>query len=207
MKSTILILTVFFLLACKERTNEEDKPYDPQLPPITMVGANTFGCKINGVVMVPRNSIGYVPPGSNHYPCHYSNENNSYKYEAFSAFDLRETKRGGIYLYIQGNPNYLTPVPLGIQNIYNGIVPSNMDFNDFYKNYITFYIYKSDGTQNIYVSIENSGNINVSKSDNIILSGTFSCKAKNINNPIDIIDVTDGRFDINKSNIGITNFP
>ena len=47
----------------------------------------------------------------------------------------------------------------------------------------------------------NSGNIIVSRSEvtssTNIISGTFSCKVYNIENSSDIINVTDGRFDIN----------
>lgn len=203
-----IILTLVFALAflgC-ERNNAENA-YDPQLPGITTTGANTFGCKINGVVMVPRNSIGYVPPGSNHYPCHYSNENNNYSYETLSAYDLRETKRGGVYIYLQGIPNFNMPVPTGEHSIHNGMIPQNPGFNDNYKTYILFVHYDAQGVGHHYFSIENTGTINILKSDAQTLSGTFTCQARNANNPNDIINITDGRFDINKGNIGITNFP
>jgi hypothetical protein len=49
-------------------------------------GANTFGAIINGKVMVPRNSIGYVPPGSDHYPVKRSS---SSEYEDIFATDGR----------------------------------------------------------------------------------------------------------------------
>ena len=202
MKSTILILAVFFLLACKERTNEEDKPYDPQLPPITMVGANTFGCKINGVVMVPRNSIGYVPPGSNHYPViNLNGINNEYTY--IQAADLRETNRGGVFLYLQntaGTPTF----QVGEYDIFDGISPSFL--NDNYNNYIYVTAYKN-GVANNYKSIAGIGKIIITKNENSIFSCTFSCKVKNVSNSSDIIDITEGRFDINKSNINTTNFP
>ena len=45
------------------------------------------------------------------------------------------------------------------------------------------------------------------KSDLIIISGTFSCKAVNLNNPNDIINVTEGRFDVTKNTLITTNFP
>lgn len=202
MKSTILILTTFFLLACKERSNEEEKPYDPQLPPITMVGANTFGCKINGVVMVPRNSIGYVPPGSNHYPV-IGREGVNSEYLYIQAADLRETNRGGVFIYLQ-NTTGATTFQIGDYPIYDGIAPSF--FNDNYKNYIYITAYKN-GVPHNYKSIVGSGKITISKNENSIFSGTFSCKVKNVNDENDIIDITDGRFDFNKTNMNTTNFP
>ncbi|KMQ67526.1 hypothetical protein ACM44_14780, partial [Chryseobacterium koreense CCUG 49689] len=61
MKNLILIFALATLsLACGRSSENQQDTYNPQLPPITQTGANTFGCKINGVVMVPRNSIGYV---------------------------------------------------------------------------------------------------------------------------------------------------
>ncbi|MFC6267753.1 hypothetical protein [Frigoriflavimonas asaccharolytica] len=203
----LLLLCVTVLVQCARSSEESTQDvYNPQLPAITTTGANTFGCKINGVVMVPRNSIGYIPPGSNHYPCHYANENNNYPFEILSAYDLRESKRGGAYIYLQGVPNYNTPIPIGDYPIFNGIIPQNPDFNDNYKTYILFVFYDAQGIGHNYVSIENTGYINVIKSDAQILSATFSCKAKNVSNANEIITITDGRFDINKNTIGITNF-
>ncbi|WP_187477484.1 hypothetical protein [Amniculibacterium sp. G2-70] len=201
MKSTILILTTFFLLACKERSNEEEKPYDPQLPPITMVGANTFGCKINGVVMVPRNSIGYVPPGSNHYPV-WTQKGIDNEYKFIQAADLRETKRGGVFLYLQ-NTVGSTIFQSGDYPIFDGITPSYL--NDNYNNYIYVTVYKN-GVANNYKSIAGTGKITLSVNSNLICSGTFNCKAKNVNDPNDIIEITDGRFDFGV-NINTTNFP
>ncbi len=52
---------------------------------------------------------------------------------------------------------------------------------------------------NKYLSIKNSGNVTFSKSNSnsSIYSGNFSLELKNINNENDIINITEGRFDIN----------
>jgi hypothetical protein len=193
-----IILTLAFALAflgC-ERTNAENA-FNPQLPPVTTVGANTFGCKINGVVMVPRNSIGYVAPGFNHYACGYRRGQN-YEYEGLGGSDLRETNRGGVSIYFQ-NINNL-PAHLGVHNIHDGVIPSENNQN--YKDYI-YVAYQNKS----YVSISGTGHIEVLKSDDQIISGTFSCKAINIDNINDVIDISGGRFDFNKTTINTTNFP
>lgn len=56
-------------------------------------------------------------------------------------------------------------------------------------------------SKGIYLSIANTGNITLTRNDNEIISGTFSCKLKNMNNPNDIIEVREGRFDFNKKTI------
>jgi hypothetical protein len=50
----------------------------------------------------------------------------------------------------------------------------------------------------VYYSSENSGTIEITRFDydNGIYSGIFGCTLYNIDNPEEIIEVTDGRFDI-----------
>ncbi|MEN9928496.1 MAG: hypothetical protein RLZZ231_417, partial [Bacteroidota bacterium] len=59
MKTNLLTLAVslFFLTAC---TNDEAKGSECQanLPAITTTGANTFGCCINGNLLIPRDGTG-----------------------------------------------------------------------------------------------------------------------------------------------------
>ncbi|MEO7444893.1 MAG: hypothetical protein ABIU55_05295 [Ferruginibacter sp.] len=60
MKKIIVTLTLFncfvFASCKKDKTNED------QLPPPTQTGANTFGCKINGKVFVPKGYDGTGRP-------------------------------------------------------------------------------------------------------------------------------------------------
>lgn len=192
-------------MSCGRSNNNNLEPpvYNPQLPAITTSGSNTLGCKINGVVMIPRNSIGFVGPfGSNHYACSYSRGSN-YEFEAFGGSDLRpETNKGGIDIYLQNNPVTGNSTAIGNHSIYNAVI-----YNGFNLNYKDFIIITKSGSNVQYFSIENTGNIVITKSDNNIISGTFSCKAQNENNPNDIIEITEGRFDFNKNTINTTNFP
>jgi len=201
MKKLFLAITAMMLLGCSNNVEPIKETYNPQLPPITQVGANTFGCKIDGVVMVPRNSIGYLPPGSDHYPVIVSRGIN-YEYRYIQAADRRKTQRGGVFLYLQNipNQNYFS---IGEYNVFEGISPSFL--NDNYKNYIGVTRYKNGVALN-YKSVENSGKIIITKNDNNIFSGTFYCKVKNVQAPYDVIDITEGRFDFGL-NITTTNFP
>jgi hypothetical protein len=67
----------------------------------------------------------------------------------------------------------------------------------------------SEGIYKTYCSFENSGEIIITRydRDNRILSGTFSGRVRNKNNPNDIVDITDGRFDFDLNTVHTTIFP
>lgn len=191
-----LILTLVFALAflgCDRNSGENE--YNPQLPPITQTGANTFGAIINGKVMVPRNGTSDFLPGNSAYPVHYRKSNN---YEQIQGGDAK-TKRGYIYVYIQ-NDNNVYPIITG--NYAFG--DSNGSTESTFSNGVMMTSYLNGKK---YLSIANTGSINITKSDLNIISGTFSCKLKNKDNPNDIIEITNGRFDFDKNTINTTNFP
>jgi hypothetical protein len=194
---SITVLTAITMLSCTNKTTDAD--YNPQLPAATQTGANTFGCKINGVIMIPRDAkIEGVPGGSLPKGIEYaSNRNDLYNldYEQIEAKDCLETNRGGIFIKLYkvfNNEVALYP----ISNVVGGF---SADWGD--ATYIQV-LYKNA----FYGSIENTGNLQITKYTKGIISGTFSCKLKNKNNPNDIIEITDGRFDFNKTNINSTKF-
>jgi hypothetical protein len=197
MKNTIITLLIILFASCSKDNNEEN--YNPQLPALTQIGANTFGAIINGKIMVPRNSQGYKPPGSSHNPVLYTGFDN---WEQISAGD-RKTEMGGIYMYIE---NLDKVYPLKVDSYIIGDSDGAFS-NSFAKNtLITASAYDSNGNRKTYLSIANTGSINILRSDNDIISGTFSCKLKYENNPNDIIEIKEGRFDFNKSTINSTDF-
>ena len=68
LKKIILLSTafVFLLLSCKKESFTQNEPEEPDLPPLTHTGANTFGCYIDGVPFVANKggSMWSIPPVS-----------------------------------------------------------------------------------------------------------------------------------------------
>lgn len=197
MKTTILMLLSIFLLNGCDKDSTKDPIF--QLPPETQTGANTFGAIINGKVMIPRNSSGYIPPGGKHNAVSYTEADN---WEEMKASDGK-TKMGSIYIYVV-NEEKIAPLKTqtyAVKNS-NGALSYSLAENTM----ITAIIYNNNGEAKIYLSIANTGTINIKKSDENIIAGTFSCKLKNENNPNDIIEIKNGRFDFNKNTIRNTDF-
>lgn len=198
MKTTIATL-IFIVLLGGACSSDKQADYTPKLPPITQTGANTFGAIINGQVMIPRNSIGYIPPGNSHNAVNYIKSDN---WEKISASDSRTTM-GGIYMYIQNTEkNY--PLKVDKYNIGNSTGEFEESFAE--NTLITANVYDKNGNAKIYLSIADTGSITLTRSDNDIISGTFSCKLKYKDNPNDIIEIKEGRFDFTKNTINSTDF-
>jgi hypothetical protein len=108
-----------------------------------------------------------------------------------------------VYIYIE---NIDKIYPLKVSNY----VVGNSDgatSNSFATNtLITAYVFDNTGKGKTYLSIADTGSIDITRSDNDIISGTFSCKLKYENNPNDIIEIKEGRFDFTKNTINSTNF-
>ncbi|MDP3665037.1 MAG: hypothetical protein Q8R50_00025, partial [Sediminibacterium sp.] len=56
----VITTTCFTIISCKKSVNQLSL-----LPPITNTGANTFGCLVNGVAMLPKSGS---PTWSNPFP-------------------------------------------------------------------------------------------------------------------------------------------
>jgi hypothetical protein len=67
------IWLVFSFFSCKKHTNKPSDPVD-QLPAATQTGANTFGCLVNGQVVVIHKPVGNLIPD---YGCIYQLTYNS----------------------------------------------------------------------------------------------------------------------------------
>lgn len=186
-------------MACTDR-NAPDS-YNPQLPPQTQKGANTFGAIINGKVMVPRTPTGYSPPGSQKYGASYTEDDS---YLEITAGDGKNTLRGFVFVYLKNISNSM-PISFGSYEIEESFGQLSASTSDC--TLITVLLYDSKGNIITYGSIEKTGTISIIRSDKNIISGTFSCKLKNTSNPEDIIELKDGRFDFTKQTIFNTYFP
>ena len=91
---TILLFAVFAFFNC---SSNNDTPQD-QLPAITQTGANTFGCVINGEVLIPKDgsgSLGGVSPRKGIIA-----ELNSDSNFIIDAGNFRDNNGDRIYIYI-----------------------------------------------------------------------------------------------------------
>ena len=185
---TAFLFFAIILYNCEGPTEEES--WNPELPPITQIGANTFGCKINGQVMVPRDSrvsqLGGIPTG-----VEYGSDTD---YDWIEASD-RYTATGGVAIKI---PNLQT-LKVGeyeVKTIVGGFASTHPNI---------IYI-QATHHQGFYGSIEGTGKIIITRYDDEVISGTFYCKLKNRDIPDNFIEITEGRFDFNKNTINTTRF-
>ena len=202
MKTTILIINLFITLTSCNSNN--DNSFTPTLPAITQTGANTFGCYIDGKLLVPRDGDGSFNLPS-HGATHFVTGTPPTDYN--SSLTIHD---------YTGNARLLQ---LYIENVQNGeglyqIKESNcQDFAGGNPNpSINIYCRLKDeqtGENKYYCSIENSGNLNITRYDysNGIISGTFDFNAVNKDDSNDIIEITEGRFDISWRTINETEFP
>ncbi len=182
---TLFLKTVLLFFALTFSNCENNDPQD-QLPAITQTGANTFGCLIEGRVFITKDKTGYSPPGGG-TPKGIEVTVGSFlpQYEYF-GIDANDYEGTYIYIYI--------PKKLPEETTYtfqtSPAVRASLETPSY-----PHFVCSIEG--NRYISYENSGSITFTKVDydTGIYSGTFSLKLKNKENPIDIIEITDGRFD------------
>jgi hypothetical protein len=190
MKNLILIIFATFSLTSCSKDDSKDPIF--QLPPETQTGANTFGVTINGKVYIPRDPTG-VNVGVSGRAMTFWASPGSTDWDELEVIDGKSAVGFQIFVHLQnlktlGARKYI----LHQSNFHSGIdgVPLNSIFFKIWDSNISNYAY--------YGSLENQGEINVTKSDtiNYITSGNFKGKFVRYDNPNDFITITDGRFDI-----------
>ena len=201
MKNTLILALFLLLIGCSSDSNPEDG-----LPPETKTGANTFGCLINGKLLVPRSGNNdIVNPLSGAtlwggYP-------NVFDYFELEIIDYKSAKKTSLLLHMHNVVNsgigqYTIDESNGMENV-DGL-------NHTYLHCVVFD--KNTNSYQQYVSFENSGTLTVKRltvdsNNGNIISGTFNCKLRNIQNSNDEIEITNGRFDVNSHNLSQTYFP
>lgn len=196
MKTKFLILSLVVVLS---GCNTDDE-FSPTLPPITQIGANTFGCYINGQLLTPRDGTGSTLGPDRGMSFKGSPE--GLNYNEIVARDFKTGARIDIHiinLHQNGVGSYTI-------NQSNCLV--NVDANENI-NIRCRILDSSQQNYNWYCSIENSGTLHITRYDfeNRILSGTFSCTMQNRDNPNDIVELTQGRFDIKWDTLPNKEFP
>ncbi len=201
MKVKMLIVCFILCVSC----SKSDDGQNFSLPPITQTGENTFGCYIDGRLLIPRNGTGtWMGPDPGMTYSGYGTFPN-YVYNEIHVHDFKSGNGGMINIHIislheNSEGNYI----INESNCQNGI-DANVNINLYCRLWN-----EKDQKFDWYCSIENGGTLTITRYDfdKGIVSGTFSCVAINRNNLNDTIEITKGRFDINwKELTPYTEFP
>ena len=204
MKTTLYFLILISILGS---TNENKSSIcEDYLPAITTSGANTFGCCINGNLLIPRDGTGtFGYPDKGFETIGDPTDNNQY-----SEMDIKDFKSdvtSSLFLHIQE----LDQLGVGTHIINESNGMTSIDgFNHTYLHCRVFNT--TTNSYQYYRSFENSGILKISRFEFVpfvkrIVSGTFDCKLKNSVNPIDIIEIKNGRFDYNGATLPNKIFP
>ena len=197
MKQTFYLFFILMLAGCSTDSSPSDG-----LPPETKTGANTFGCLIDGKLLVPRsgnNSLVFPLWGA----ILWGGIPNDTYYSELEIIDYKSTRSASFLLHIKelyshGSANYIIDESNGMNNI------DGLDYNYIH---CTVFDNKTNSYQQ-YVSYENSGLLKVTLYGAYArVAGTFNCKVRNINNPNDEIEITKGRFDIDGATLYGKYFP
>lgn len=182
------------LIGCEK--NDDGPKFS--LPPATQTGENTFGCLIDGQLLIPRDGSGsfnvhdigmkYIDvPGD--------------VYE-IDVHDFASERTASINLHIIG----LDSIGLGEYIINESNCYRGLDSPETNNIFCRIYDYE-ENIYKYYCSFENSGTINITRYDNGIVSGIFSCKVISDEDPTDTIEITKGRFDLDRSTVNFTSYP
>ena len=200
MKNLILYtgLITIILMACSPTKDE----FVPTLPPITQTGENTFGCYANGVLITPRDGSGTFnvrDPGMSFIA---GPDPNNIIYNEIKVYDFASERTARITLHILK----LDSIGVGEYAISKSNCMGNIASPRTNNIFCRIFDYDK-GIYKEYCSFENSGIINITRYDNEIISGTFSCRVRNKNDFDDVIEITEGRFDIDRSTVHYTSYP
>ncbi|WCO01113.1 hypothetical protein [Psychroserpens ponticola] len=202
MKNSILIILIITLcLSCGNDdailTNERT------LPPITQIGANTFGCYIDELLFIPRNGSGTFN-SNDPAAIVWGDPSGNLEYQEYALYDYVSEKTSSIFIHIQGihqngDITYVIDKSNGLTNI------DGLDHT-----YMHCRVWRDDvGNYQNYLSYENSGTITITNYNfyGRLVSGTFSGSVRNYQEPHDTIQITNGRFDFNWETLDETDFP
>ena len=186
MKLFLTLFTIFTFLVLTSIQCRKNKPANPvdQLPPATQIGANTFGCLVDGKVFMPK-GLGLSPTLTCYYQYIYYPSPTGYVFQ----IKAKNTNSPSIFqsinilvdsLKLIDGKTYI--LEESIKGHSRGNYVKSRTDNTSYENYLTFH--------------PNSGQLIITKFDEInqIVSGTFWFNAVNSNG--DTVRVTDGRFDM-----------
>jgi hypothetical protein len=207
MKRTILTyLTILFLASCSKDDETVEDPL-AKLPPITQSGANTFACVVHNQVFLPRNgqgTIGGISGAKGVVLRGYNNQN----YQNDITFDVGNFQDGKPMNTLFIHLREIRIKGIGDYMWNTATFQSWIDDGPLY-DYMYCKVYDSSiNAWKYYGSYENSGKVTITRYDfdNRVISGVFSGKLRERNGTREI-EITHGRFDINRENIHTVYFP
>ena len=201
MKNAILLFIIIAFSSC----SKDDNGSVLKLPEVTEVGANTFGCYINGFLLIPREAykLSYnqngVPSGKGiRMEGDYYNADNSFSWRQFTVYNYKN--RNNYYSIEFKLPNFPS-MPIGTYDWGTSVYENEIVVNVYYINIET-------NEHQFYTSHDLSGKLIVTKKDNVshTFSGTFFGTIKNQDGTKEI-EIKDGRFDMNLMTINNHFFP
>ena len=170
---TIALFPLLLLSACKKDVKE--------LPAATQTGANTFGAKVDGNLWAPQ-GFGPIP-----------------------ANDILEARMSGNDIVINARNFASSPNETEFQlTIYNVTAPGTypLNTNVTHPNGAAsygYYVKRNMTPQNEWLtSATYTGSVTITRIDaaNKIVAGSFEFNAMNIYNAPQLLQVTEGRFDV-----------
>jgi hypothetical protein len=173
-KLVLLLLTTFTLSSCN---NEDDKPTNPidQLPPETQIGANTFGCLLDGKAFLPGN----FPNSTN---CFYQFVDGEYYFLVSAANDTNDNLK--VIRLRTEKKQIFEGETYDLFEWVDGNATGNFTNNNI----------------ELYTTHTHTGKLTITKLDNInyTVSGTFWF---NVQDTYGVVHhITEGRFDFQYTN-------
>ena len=180
-KQLLFVVFALILLSsnCK-KDNQAPQTELAKLPPITQIGANTFGCLINGQAFVPGSNIFLA----SHKQCNYIFSGGGYYFT--------------ILVYNTDNTGLVTQVSIQTDSllIAQGQTLLLKDYTKGNANASYAMITNANGINRYDTNNSVTGQLTITKLDPVkqIVSGTFYFNAVNAAGVM--VTVTDGRFDM-----------
>lgn len=206
MKKHMLFLALLaqFITSCSN--DDKGSSCQDSLPAITTTGANTFGCCINGNLLIPRDGAGTFG-GSDSGFTTWGDPTGNNLYTEIDIKDYKSDKTGSILIHIQG----LNQTGIGdyIINESNG----NNSIDGLFHTYLHCRIFNAEtNSYQYYRSSFNSGMLKITNYEFIpgvkkIVSGTFNCTVINSTDSSDVIEIKDGRFDFDGATLPNAIYP
>ncbi|MCF1191456.1 hypothetical protein LRR18_07655 [Mangrovimonas sp. AS39] len=175
MKTQVFFLCsfLFVLLGCNN-DDDDNTPEIDKLPPATQIGANTAGCLVDGIALIPKGS-------SNIFQCFYQLVDGEY----YFSISFNDKSNGTVGCQVVSR---MMEINEGNSYELAMTFEENLGYGGFYYEIINY--------TNIFSTNQiNNGNLTINYLDleNLIVSGTFWFDA--INSSGEIKEIREGRFD------------